>query len=175
MNKLIANIKNVIIKLAKKMSLKEAICKVASALVKYIKNTSKVALLAELAGLTTTGISIVFLIKTIKNMTKANKIVKNSPAKKNNVKLDEEDYVKDAYILEVSSPGLGRKLSRERHFIQSMGEEIEIKTYKPIDNSKEFVGILKGYNNGDVTIETEDGDRTFVKDDIAGVRLTIDF
>ena len=90
MNKLIANIKNVIIKLAKKMNLKEAICKVASALVKYIKNTSKVALLAELAGLTTTGISIVFLIKTIKNMTKANKIVKNSPAKKNNVKLDEE-------------------------------------------------------------------------------------
>ena len=92
-----------------------------------------------------------------------------------NVKLDEEDYVKDAYILEVSSPGLGRKLSRERHFVQSMGEEIEIKTYKPIDNCKEFVGILKGYNNGDVTIETEDGDRTFVKDDIAGVRLTIDF
>ena len=92
-----------------------------------------------------------------------------------NVKLDEEDYVKDAYILEVSSPGLGRKLIREIHFVQSMGEEIEIKTYKPIDNCKEFVGILKGYNNGDVTIETEDGDRTFVKDDIAGVRLTIDF
>lgn len=89
--------------------------------------------------------------------------------------LDKEDFIPDAYILEVSSPGLGRKLSRERHFVQSMGEEIEIKTYKPIDNSKEFVGILKGYNNGDVTIETEDGDRTFVKDDIAGVRLTIDF
>ena len=90
MKKLIANIKNVIIKLAKKMSLGSAIRKVASALVKYIKNTPKVALLAEAAGVATTGISIVFLIKTIKNMIKADKIVKTSPAKKNNVKLDEE-------------------------------------------------------------------------------------
>lgn len=90
-------------------------------------------------------------------------------------KMDEDDFIADAYILEVSSPGLGRALKKERHFLNSMGEEVEIKTYKPIDGSKEFTGILKGYSGGDVTIETEKGDVVFAKDDIANVRLTIDF
>lgn len=92
-----------------------------------------------------------------------------------NVKLDEEDFVKDAYILEVSSPGLGRKLTKERHFRQSMGLEIELKTYKPIDKQKEFVGILTDYDNGAVTIEMDGNARTFAKEDIANVRLTFDF
>ena len=92
-----------------------------------------------------------------------------------NVKLDEEDYIQDAYILEVSSPGLGRKLTKERHFRQSMGLEVEIKTYKPIDKQKEFVGILTDYDNGAVTIESDGNARIFAKEDIANVRLTFDF
>lgn len=92
-----------------------------------------------------------------------------------NVKLDEEDYIEEAYILEVSSPGLGRKLTKERHFMQSMGEEIEIKTYKPIDKQKEFVGILTDYNNGAITIDCDGSPRTFAKDEIANVRMTFDF
>ena len=72
-----------------------------------------------------------------------------------NEKLDEADFISDAYILEVSSPGLGRKLKRERHFVQSMGEEVVLKTYKPIDKQKEFVGILKDYNGGRITLEIE--------------------
>jgi len=47
-------------------------------------------------------------------------------------KLDEEDFIPDAYILEVSSPGLGRALKKDRHLEKSLGEEVEIKTYKPI-------------------------------------------
>ena len=92
-----------------------------------------------------------------------------------NVKLDEEDYIEDAYILEVSSPGLGRKLTKERHFRQSMGLEIELKTYKPVDKKKEFVGILSDYDNGAVIILEDGKPRTFSKDEIANVRLTFDF
>lgn len=92
-----------------------------------------------------------------------------------NVKLDEEDYIEDAYILEVSSPGLGRKLTKERHFRQSMGLEVELKTYKPVDKKKEFIGILADYDNGAVTIEEDGKPRTFAKEEIANVRLTFDF
>ena len=90
-------------------------------------------------------------------------------------KLDEYDYISEMYIFEVSSPGLGRTLKKERHFLNSMGEEVEIKTYKPVDGEKEFVGILKAYDNKEVTIETDKGDLTFTKDMIANARLTIDF
>lgn len=92
-----------------------------------------------------------------------------------NVKLDEEDYIEDAYILEVSSPGLGRKLTKERHFRQSMGLEVELKTYKPVDKQKEFVGILSDYDNGTVTIDCDGISRSFTKEEIANVRLTFDF
>ena len=89
--------------------------------------------------------------------------------------LDKEDFIADAYILEVSSPGLGRTLKKEKHFIKSMGQEVEVRTYKPIDKCKEFTGILTDYQNGDVTIQTEDNTRTFAKADVALVRLTFDF
>ncbi|MBQ2258001.1 MAG: ribosome maturation factor RimP [Lachnospiraceae bacterium] len=94
-------------------------------------------------------------------------------------KLDEEDFIPDAYILEVSSPGLGRALRKDRHLEKSLGEEVEIRTYKPIDKQKEFVGILKSYDKDTITIEIENGSETkdmvFAKADIAIVRLTLDF
>ena len=90
-------------------------------------------------------------------------------------RLDEEDYIPDAYILEVSSPGLGRVLKKDRHLEKSLGEAVELKTYKPIDGQKEFEGILKAYDAGTITIE-EDGDaHTFDRQDIATVRLALDF
>lgn len=89
--------------------------------------------------------------------------------------MDKNDFISEAYILEVSSPGLGRTLKKERHYLNSLGEEVEIKTYKPIGKDKEFVGILKSYVDGTVTIETESGDMEFTKDMIANARLTIDF
>ena len=58
-------------------------------------------------------------------------------------KLDAEDFISDAYILEVSSPGLGRPLKKEKDYIRSMGKELEIRTYRAIDREKEFYGILK--------------------------------
>ncbi|MBE5877543.1 MAG: ribosome maturation factor RimP [Lachnospiraceae bacterium] len=90
-------------------------------------------------------------------------------------KLDEVDFISEAYILEVSSPGLGRALKKDRHLEKSIGEEVELKTYKPIDRQKDFTGILKSFDKDTVTIETEDKEIVFAKADIAIIRLALDF
>lgn len=90
--------------------------------------------------------------------------------------LDEKDFIEDAYILEVSSPGLGRPLKKEKDYKRSLGEEVEIRTYRMIEKQKEFTGILKGYDEGTVTIEIENGtEKIFDKSDIALIRLAFDF
>ena len=92
-----------------------------------------------------------------------------------NVLLDELDYVDCAYTFEVSSPGLGRPLKKPRDYERSMGEEVEIRTYKAMDGSKEFYGILKAYDDATVTIQSEEEEITFNKSDIALIRLAFDF
>ena len=96
--------------------------------------------------------------------------------------LDAEDYIPDAYILEVSSPGLGRTLKKDRHFEKSLGAEVEVKTYKPIDGQKEFTGILEAYDADTITIgesadDTGDNKIThvFKRNEIARIRLALDF
>ncbi len=90
--------------------------------------------------------------------------------------LDEQDYIEDSYIFEVSSPGLGRPLKKEKDYIRSMGKELEIRTYRAIDKQKEFYGILKAYDADSVTIEDENGNEMkFQKSDIALIRLAFDF
>lgn len=90
--------------------------------------------------------------------------------------LDEKDYIEDAYIFEVSSPGLGRPLKKEKDFQRSLGEEVEIRTYRAIDKQKEFTGVLKEYDQDSVTIAYEDDTtQTFLKSDIALIRLALDF
>ena len=90
--------------------------------------------------------------------------------------LDEKDYIDEAYILEVSSPGLGRPLKKEKDYKRSLGEEVEIRTYRMIDRQKEFTGILKDYDEKTVTIEPDGGTLlTFDKSDIALIRLAFDF
>ncbi len=90
--------------------------------------------------------------------------------------LDEKDYIEDAYIFEVSSPGLGRPLKKEKDFARSIGEEVEIRTYRAIDRQKEFVGFLKAYDAQTVTIEYEDETtQVFQRSDIALIRLAFDF
>ena len=89
--------------------------------------------------------------------------------------LDELDYVDGAYTFEVRSPGLGRPLKKPRDYERSMGEEVEIRTYKAMDGSKEFYGILKAYDDATVTIQSEEEEITFNKSDIALIRLAFDF
>ena len=90
--------------------------------------------------------------------------------------LDEKDFVEDSYVFEVSSPGLGRPLKKEKDFARSIGEEVEIRTFRPINRQKEFVGILNAYDKEAVTIELEDGEIMQIsRSDIALIRLAFDF
>lgn len=90
-------------------------------------------------------------------------------------KLDEEDFIDEAYTLEVSSPGLGRTLKKDKHLEKSLGEEVEIKTYKPIEKCKEFAGILKAYDTESITLDIEGTEKVFTRADIAVIRLALDF
>lgn len=89
--------------------------------------------------------------------------------------LDKEDFIEEAYILEVSSPGLGRTLKKDRHLEKSLGKEVEIKTYKPIDKSKEFSGVLKAFDSNTITITSGEDDMVFTRSDVALIRLALDF
>ena len=89
--------------------------------------------------------------------------------------LDKADFIPDAYILEVSSPGLGRTLKKDKHLQKSIGEEVEIKLFKPIDKCKEFSGILESFDADTVTITEEGTPRTFARADIALIRLALYF
>lgn len=90
--------------------------------------------------------------------------------------LDKKDFITDSYILELSSPGLGRQLKRDKHFENSIGDEVEIKLYKTIDKKKDFVGVLVGFDQNTLTIEFEDNTKMDIpRSDIAMVRLTFDF
>ena len=92
--------------------------------------------------------------------------------------LDEKDFIEDSYVLEVSSPGLGRPLKKEKDYKRNLGKEVEIRTYRMVDKKKEVTGLLDSYDYeaGTVTIELEDGTmKTFEKGDIALIRLAFDF
>lgn len=69
--------------------------------------------------------------------------------------LDEANYIKEQYFLEVSSPGVERVLRKDKHLEESIGKEVEIKLFKQIEGKKECTGILKKYNNETIQIEAE--------------------
>ena len=90
-------------------------------------------------------------------------------------RLDEEDFIEEAYILEVSSPGLGRPLKKDRHLEKSLGKEVELRLYRPQEKQKEFEGILKAYDKDSVTLEIQEEEKKFARPDIALIRLALDF
>ena len=89
--------------------------------------------------------------------------------------LDREDFIEEGYILEVSSPGLGRTLKKDCHLEQSIGQEVEVKLFKAIEKRKEFVGILKSFDASTITIAEGEEERTFAREEIAKISLTFDF
>lgn len=90
-------------------------------------------------------------------------------------KLDEDDFIEDSYIMEISSPGLDRPLKKEKDFARSVGREVEIRTYRPVEKKKEFSGMLTAYDDNSVTVDEEGRQRTFDRKEIALIRLKIDF
>ena len=91
--------------------------------------------------------------------------------------LDKEDLIPDAYILEVSSPGLGRVLKKDRHLEQSIGMDVELKLYKANEKGKDFAGVLVAFDADTITTkdpETEE-ETVWNRKDIAKINLALDF
>ena len=89
-------------------------------------------------------------------------------------KLDENDFIEDSYIMEISSPGLDRPLKKEKDFQRNMGKLVD-STYRPIEKQKEFCGILTAFDSNSVTIDEDGTERTFEKKDMALIRQAIEF
>jgi len=87
--------------------------------------------------------------------------------------LDEADPIPDSYVFEVGSAGAERELKRPGDFKQFLGSEVEVRLYQPMNGSKSFVGKLKAYDDGDVTIENASTEMRFEKGRIALVRLHV--
>ncbi len=103
--------------------------------------------------------------------------------------LDEANYIKEQYFLEVSSPGIERVLRKEKHFLASLGKEVTINLFKPIlieekgeqapskqkakkpSTSKQIEGILKEYSSNELVIEIKQNIITIPKKDIANIKL----
>lgn len=89
--------------------------------------------------------------------------------------LDADDFVEDdSYILEVSSPGLGRKLVKDKEFERSIGKDIDVKFYRPIDGTKEISGELKAFDKETITVICGEEEKVLNRTDVALVKLTLD-
>ena len=89
--------------------------------------------------------------------------------------LDEEDPIKEAYTLEVSSPGADRKLVWEREFLYYIGREVDVKLYKAADGKKEFTGILADYDGTFVTVSTDETEIKVKISEAVYIRLHFEF
>ena len=86
--------------------------------------------------------------------------------------LDQADPISQSYCLEVCSPGIERELTRPEHFALCEGWPVAVKLIRPIDGVREFAGILLGYENNVLRIETEEGEElSFAKKDTSAVHL----
>lgn len=90
-------------------------------------------------------------------------------------KLDEVDPIPHNYFLEVSSPGIDRPLKKDKDFEKYKGHKVDVKLYKPIKGIKNFTGELVGLEDGNILIKIDDNIVSFKKDEVAVVKLAIDF
>ena len=91
-------------------------------------------------------------------------------------RLDEEDFIEQAYVLEVSSPGLDRQLKKDKDFVKYAGSLVDVKLYRERDGSRAFQGRLKSMAEGKLCIVLEDEtEMEFDKKEIASVRLAVTF
>ena len=90
-------------------------------------------------------------------------------------KLDEEDFIDDACILEISSPGLGRALKKGRDLQRSIGKEVDVKLFSAVDGQKALTGILAAWNDTEITLDLEGEETVLKRDNIAQIRLSFTF
>lgn len=89
--------------------------------------------------------------------------------------IDEDDPIKGSYTLEVSSPGLERKLTRARHYEKSIGRNVKVKTHREIEGTKNHRGVLKASDDDGFTVAVEDTDRIISYADVASARTVFEW
>ena len=90
--------------------------------------------------------------------------------------LDEADPIPEAYILEVSSPGIERDLKCDEHIMACVDWDVEVRLFAPVNGAKQFRGTLLGLDEeGNVVIECGGEELSFSKDKIAKVQTVFDF
>ena len=89
--------------------------------------------------------------------------------------LDDMDFIKNTYFLEVSSSGLEKKLRKKWHFDKQIGNKIEVKLFAKYENKKEFIGILKEYNDDFLVLKYDDEDLKIETDKISSAKSVYDW
>ena len=90
-------------------------------------------------------------------------------------KLDREDFIPDAYILEVSSLGLGRPLKKEKDYQRNLGEDVDVTLYKKLGDYKEYIGTLKAFDKDTVTLELDEEEIVIERKNIARIIEYVDW
>lgn len=88
--------------------------------------------------------------------------------------LDQEDPIPGSYHFEVSSAGLERPLRRPEHFAWAAGKTVAVRLYRPRGGVKEWTGVLRGYEDGKIVLDTAGGETAFEKDEVALARLHLE-
>ena len=89
--------------------------------------------------------------------------------------LDQADYIKEQYFLEVSSPGIERNLRKDKHLEDNIGNLVEIKLFKPIEKKKVIQGILKEFNKETLILETEENNIEIERKDISVIKTVYEW
>ena len=89
--------------------------------------------------------------------------------------LDQEDFIEEAYILEVSSPGLLRPIKKDKDFQRNVGKEIEVHLFKMMDKKKELIGTLTAFDADTLTLQTEEKEIRLNRKEAALIRPYIEF
>ncbi len=89
--------------------------------------------------------------------------------------LDQADPIEQNYILTVSSPGIERKLTKPAHFQAVLGKKIEVKLFTPKEGKRQFVGILKAFEENKVVLDCDGTEVTISLDEISAAKLVYEF
>ena len=89
--------------------------------------------------------------------------------------LDEADYIKEQYFLEVSSPGIERTLRKDKHLKDNIGNMVELKLFKPINKEKNIVGYLKSYDENFITIEKDNKETQLERKNISVIKTVYEW
>jgi len=89
--------------------------------------------------------------------------------------LDTEDYIREQYFLEVSSPGVERVLKKDKHLKNNLGENVQVKLFKPLNKQKQFEGVLKEFNENKIVINVNSEDIEIERKNIGQIKTIFDW